>query len=67
MTEKVIEVESLVKRYEDRVAVAGIDFGVSPGEIFGILGPNGAGKTTTILMLLGLTEPSEGSVRVCGL
>ncbi|HLF44013.1 MAG TPA: ABC transporter ATP-binding protein, partial [Acidimicrobiia bacterium] len=47
--------------------VAGIDFGVSPGEIFGILGPNGAGKTTTILMLLGLTEPSEGSVRVCGL
>ena len=67
MTEKVIEVEGLVKRYGDRVAVAGIDFGVSPGEIFGILGPNGAGKTTTILMLLGLTEPSEGSVRVCGL
>jgi ABC-2 type transport system ATP-binding protein len=67
MTEKVIEVEGLVKRYDDRVAVAGIDFSVSPGEIFGVLGPNGAGKTTTILMLLGLTEPSEGSVRVCGL
>jgi ABC-2 type transport system ATP-binding protein len=49
------------------VAVAGIDFSVSPGEIFGVLGPNGAGKTTTILMLLGLTEPSDGSVRVCGL
>jgi ABC-2 type transport system ATP-binding protein len=67
MTEKVIEVEGLVKRYEDRVAVAGIDFGVSPGEVFGVLGPNGAGKTTTILMLLGLTEPTAGSVRVCGL
>ncbi len=67
MIEKVIEVEGLVKRYDDRVAVAGIDFSVSPGEIFGVLGPNGAGKTTTILMLLGLTEPSEGSVRVCGL
>lgn len=67
MAEKVIEVEGLVKRYDDRVAVAGIDFSVSPGEIFGVLGPNGAGKTTTILMLLGLTEPSEGSVRVCGL
>jgi ABC-2 type transport system ATP-binding protein len=67
MTEKVIEVQGLVKRYDDRVAVAGIDFSVSPGEIFGVLGPNGAGKTTTILMLLGLTEPSDGSVRVCGL
>ncbi|MEX1125268.1 MAG: ABC transporter ATP-binding protein [Acidimicrobiia bacterium] len=67
MTEKVIEVVGLVKRYEDRVAVAGIDFDLSPGEIFGVLGPNGAGKTTTILMLLGLTEPTEGSVRVCGL
>jgi ABC-2 type transport system ATP-binding protein len=67
MTEKVIEVEGLVKRYDDRVAVAGIDFSVSPGEVFGVLGPNGAGKTTTILMLLGLTEPSEGSVKVCGL
>ncbi|MDP9495230.1 MAG: ABC transporter ATP-binding protein [Actinomycetota bacterium] len=67
MAEKVIEVEGLVKRYDERVAVAGIDFSVSPGEIFGVLGPNGAGKTTTILMLLGLTEPSEGSVRVCGL
>ncbi|MBE0557966.1 MAG: ABC transporter ATP-binding protein, partial [Proteobacteria bacterium] len=36
------------------------------GEIFGFLGPNGAGKTTTMLMLLGLTEPTAGAVRVCG-
>ncbi|MCK7535450.1 MAG: ATP-binding cassette domain-containing protein [Marinilabiliales bacterium] len=40
---------------------------ISKGEIFGLLGPNGAGKSTTILMMLGLTEPDAGSVRVCGL
>jgi ABC-2 type transport system ATP-binding protein len=39
---------------------------VATGEIFGFLGPNGAGKTTTMLMLLGLTEPTAGTVRVCG-
>ncbi|MGD2101331.1 MAG: ABC transporter ATP-binding protein [Acidimicrobiia bacterium] len=62
-----IEVEGLVKRYGDRTAVDGVDLNVRPGEIFGLLGPNGAGKTTTILTLLGLTEPTEGRVRVCGL
>jgi ABC-2 type transport system ATP-binding protein len=67
LAEKVIEVEGLVKHYGDRVAVDGIDFDLSHGEIYGVLGPNGAGKTTTILMLLGLTEPTEGKVRVCGL
>ena len=40
---------------------------ISKGEIFGLLGPNGAGKTTTILMLMGLSEPSSGSIRVAGL
>lgn len=40
---------------------------IGKGEVFGLLGPNGAGKTTTILMLLGLTEPSSGSVHVCGI
>src|SRR5690606_6391339 len=39
---------------------------IAKGEIFGLLGPNGAGKSTTILMMLGLTEPTEGSVKVCG-
>jgi ABC-2 type transport system ATP-binding protein len=39
---------------------------VKPGEIFGFLGPNGAGKTTTLLMLLGLSEPTSGTARVCG-
>jgi ABC-2 type transport system ATP-binding protein len=62
-----IEVEGLVKKYGDKAAVDGIDLQVDAGEIFGLLGPNGAGKTTTILTLLGLTEPTAGQVRVCGL
>ena len=62
----VIETENLTKRYRDLIAVNGLSFGVDQGQIFGFLGPNGAGKTTTILMLLGLTEPSGGRVRVCG-
>jgi ABC-2 type transport system ATP-binding protein len=62
----VIETENLTKRYRDLIAVNGLSFGVDQGKIFGFLGPNGAGKTTTILMLLGLTEPSGGRVRVCG-
>jgi ABC-2 type transport system ATP-binding protein len=62
-----IEVEGLVKRYGTRTAVDGVDLEVHAGEIFGLLGPNGAGKTTTILALLGLTEPTAGRIRVCGL
>jgi ABC-2 type transport system ATP-binding protein len=57
----------LTRRYGDLVAVDHLDLTVRPGEIFGLLGPNGAGKTTTILMLLGLTEPTEGEARVLGL
>jgi ABC-2 type transport system ATP-binding protein len=57
----------LTKRYGDLVAVDHLDLEVRGGEIFGLLGPNGAGKTTTILMLLGLTEPTEGEARVLGL
>jgi ABC-2 type transport system ATP-binding protein len=53
--------------YGDLVAVDHLDLEVQGGEIFGLLGQNGAGKTTTILMLLGLTEPSEGQARVVGL
>lgn len=61
-----IEVESLTKRYGRTTAVDGVSFRVERGEILGFLGPNGAGKTTTMLMLLGLTEPTSGTVRVCG-
>jgi ABC-2 type transport system ATP-binding protein len=56
----------LTKRYGDLTAVDGLDLELRRGEIFGLLGQNGAGKTTTILMLLGLTEPSDGTARVLG-
>jgi ABC-2 type transport system ATP-binding protein len=66
MSTAVIEAAGLTKRYGSSVAVDNLDLSVDRGEVFGVLGPNGSGKTTTILMLLGLTEPSGGSVRVLG-
>jgi ABC-2 type transport system ATP-binding protein len=66
MSTPVIEARGLTKRYGRVAAVDGVDLSVNAGEVFGVLGPNGSGKTTTILMLLGLTEPSGGSVRVVG-
>lgn len=64
--ETVIETHRLSKRYGTKVAVEGLELTVRRGEVFGLLGPNGSGKTTTILMLLGLTEPTAGRVRVLG-
>ncbi len=61
-----IEVEGLVKRYGDRVAVDGIDLHVAEGEIVAFLGPNGAGKTTTIEILEGFRTRDDGEVRVLG-
>ncbi|TMJ27574.1 MAG: ABC transporter ATP-binding protein [Alphaproteobacteria bacterium] len=66
MSDFVIEAEGLTKRYNGAAAVDHVSFQVSRGEIFGLLGPNGAGKTTTILMLLGLTDLTEGEARVLG-
>jgi ABC-2 type transport system ATP-binding protein len=62
----VIVADDLTKRYGEFDAVDHVNFGIAKGEIFGLLGPNGAGKTTTILMMLGLTEISSGTVRVLG-
>jgi ABC-2 type transport system ATP-binding protein len=62
----VIEAQDLTKRYSGTAVVKGISFTVTRGEIFGLLGPNGAGKTTTILMLLGLSDISNGIARVLG-
>jgi ABC-2 type transport system ATP-binding protein len=64
--DNVIEVQGLTKRYDEATVVNGISFSVARGEIFGLLGPNGAGKTTTILMLLGLSDISDGQARVLG-
>jgi len=67
MNDFVIETSGLTKRYGDLTAVDNLNLSVARGEVFGLLGPNGSGKTTTILMLLGLTEPTAGKVRVLGL
>ncbi len=64
---KVIQVEDLHKSYKNLVAVDGVSFEVSPGEIFGLLGPNGAGKTTIVECLQGLRHPTSGRIRVLGL
>ena len=64
--DNVIEARGLLKLYGATRAVDAIDLSIRRGEIFGLLGPNGAGKTTTILMMLGLTETSGGTVNVLG-
>jgi ABC-2 type transport system ATP-binding protein len=66
MSEAVIQVENLTRRFGDFLAVDHINFEVSAGEVVGYLGPNGSGKTTTIRMLLGLLEPSDGKATVLG-
>lgn len=63
----VLETDGLTKRFGDRAAVAGLDLRVPARCAFGLLGPNGAGKTTLIRMVLGLTPPTSGTVRLLGL
>lgn len=64
--ETIISAEGLTKRYDTLTAVDHLKLSIRKGETFGLLGPNGAGKTTTTLMLLGLTEPTEGRARIAG-
>ncbi len=63
----IIKTVGLTKRYDHQTAVDHLTFHVIEGEVFGFLGPNGAGKSTTLLMLLGLSEPTEGSAEVFGI
>lgn len=67
MSEPIIKLVNLTKKYGDYTAVNNLNLEIQKGEIFGLLGPNGAGKSTTILMMLGLTDPTSGKVTVCGL
>jgi len=62
-----VVVSELRKRYNGTLAVDGVSFEVEAGEIFGLLGPNGAGKTTTVECLLGLREPDDGAITICGI
>ena len=63
----VLVVEKLSKKYGETLAVDGISFALERNEIVGLLGPNGAGKTTTINMILGVLEPTSGSIRIEGI
>jgi ABC-2 type transport system ATP-binding protein len=67
MTPPVVETRGLVKRYDDQLAVAGVDLVVGPGEIYGLVGPNGAGKTTTMKILATLLAPTAGEALVTGI
>jgi len=62
-----LRVSHLRKAYKDVVAVDDIELDVRAGECFGLLGPNGAGKTTTIRMLMGVAQPTSGSIQLLGL
>ncbi len=66
MPTSLIETRTLIKRYGDKVAVNNVSFDVYGGEVFGFLGPNGAGKTTTIKMIVGLLQPTSGTIKVAG-
>lgn len=58
--------KNLVKKYKQRTVVKGVSFDVRQGEIVGLLGPNGAGKTTSFYMIVGMVQPTEGSVFIDG-
>src|SRR5258708_22904638 len=62
-----VELHGVRKHFGRVHAVRGIDVTITPGEIVALLGPNGAGKTTTIDMILGLSQPTDGQVRVYGM
>ncbi|MCO8268541.1 ABC transporter ATP-binding protein [Haloferax sp. AB510] len=62
-----IEATDLRKSYGSEVALDGVSLSIPSGTVYGFLGPNGAGKTTTMRILTGLSQPTSGSVRICGL
>lgn len=62
----IIELHNLCKNYGTKIAVDNVNLNVYGGEVFGFLGPNGAGKTTTIKMIVGLLQPTSGTVKVAG-
>jgi ABC-2 type transport system ATP-binding protein len=66
MTDYAIDIQHVVKRYDEHVAVRDLSLQVPRGAVYGLLGPNGAGKTTTIRMILDIIEPDQGSISLFG-
>ncbi len=67
MSEAIVQVRDLTKRYGDVEALRGVSFEIAEGEVFGLLGPNGAGKTTTVEILEGMRQADGGTATVSGL
>lgn len=61
-----VELDHIRKVYESKVAVEGLSLRIEPGTMFGLLGPNGSGKTSSIRMMIGITVPDSGSVKLFG-
>ena len=66
MSENIVQIENLVKRYGDLVALDHLNLKIAEGEIFGLLGPNGSGKTTAINCMLSLLKYDKGAIRIFG-
>src|SRR5436305_14477585 len=62
----IVELHKIRKVYDQKVAVEGLSLAIEPGTMFGLLGPNGSGKTSSIRMMIGMTVPDSGSVRLFG-
>ena len=62
-----VQAENLTKYYGSYIGVEDVSFSMEAGEVVGFLGPNGAGKTTTLMVSLGFTEPTQGTVKICGI
>ncbi len=66
MKEEVLLVDNVHKTINGREIIKGISFSIKAGEVLGFLGPNGSGKSTTLRMIVGLSKPTEGEIKICG-
>jgi ABC-2 type transport system ATP-binding protein len=64
MSERIIEIQSLTKKFGYFEAIKNVSFHVNQGDVYGFLGPNGAGKSTTIRCMLSLIKPDSGSIKI---
>src|SRR5580700_11840512 len=62
----IVELQHVRKAYDTKIAVADLSFIIEPGSMFGLLGPNGSGKTSSIRMMIGITVPDSGTVKLFG-